>query len=100
MHQGALEATPEYLFSLREFLPAETIFNVTAVGRSQLAITTLGILLGGMVRIGMEDNVFYRKGELAKSNAQLVARTVRIARELEVEIASPDVAREMLGIKK
>jgi len=100
IHQGAVEATPEYLCSLREFLPPDTIFNVTAVGRAQLALTTMGILLGGMVRIGMEDNVFYRKGELGKSNAQLVARTVRIARELELEIASPDEAREILGIGK
>jgi 3-keto-5-aminohexanoate cleavage enzyme len=100
INQGTVEATPEYLWSLKEFLPPATVFNVTAVGRAQLQITTLGMLLGGMVRVGMEDNVYYRKGELAKSNAQLVARTVRIARELELEIASPDEAREILGIKK
>lgn len=53
-----------------------------------------------MVRVGMEDNIYYRKGELVKSNAQLVARAVRIARELELDVASPDEAREMLGLKK
>jgi 3-keto-5-aminohexanoate cleavage enzyme len=100
IHQGAVDATPEYLCSLREFLPPEVIFNVTAVGRAQLSLTTMGMILGGMVRVGMEDNVFYRKGEPAKSNAQLVARIVRIARELEFEIASPDEAREILGIRK
>jgi 3-keto-5-aminohexanoate cleavage enzyme len=100
IHQGAVDATPEYLYSLREFLPPEVIFNVTAVGRAQLSLTTIGMILGGMVRVGMEDNVFFRKGELAKSNAQLVARTVRIARELELEVASPNETREILGIKK
>lgn len=100
INQGSVEATPEYLLSLREFLPTDTIFNVTAVGSAQVPLTTLGMLLGGMVRVGMEDNIYYRKGELAKSNAQLVARTVRIARELQLEIASADEAREILGIKR
>jgi 3-keto-5-aminohexanoate cleavage enzyme len=100
MHQGAVEAIPEYLWSLREFLPSDTIFNVCAMGRAQLHLTTMSMLIGGMVRIGMEDNVYYRKGELAKSNAQLVARTIRIAKELELEIATPDEAREILGVVK
>lgn len=99
-HQGAVEATPQYLYSLIEFLPSNTIFNVTAVGAAQLPLTTMGMILGGMVRVGMEDNIYYRKGELVKSNAQLVARAVRIARELELDVASPDEAREMLGLKK
>lgn len=99
INQGTVEATPEYLWSLREFLPADTIFNVTAVGSAQLTLTTLGMLLGGMVRVGMEDNIYYRKGELAKSNAQLVARTVRIALELGLEIATPNEAREILGLR-
>jgi 3-keto-5-aminohexanoate cleavage enzyme len=99
-HQGAVDATPEYLFSLRGFLPQDTIFNVCAIGAAELPLSTMSMLLGGMVRVGMEDNIYYRKGVLAESNAQLVARAVRIARELELEIASPDEAREILGIKK
>jgi 3-keto-5-aminohexanoate cleavage enzyme len=98
-HQGAVEATPEYLWSLREFLPQDTIFNVCAIGKAQLPLTTMSMLLGGVVRVGMEDNIYYKKGVLAESNVQLLARTVRIARELELEIASPDEAREILGIK-
>jgi 3-keto-5-aminohexanoate cleavage enzyme len=55
-------------------------------------------LLGGHCRIGFEDNIYYRKGELAKNNAQLVARTARLARELGCEIVSPEIARQMLNI--
>ncbi len=99
-YQGAVEGTPENLFTLKQLLPADTIFNVCAIGQAQLPITTLSMLIGGMVRVGMEDNIYYSRGVLAKSNAQLVERSVRIARELGVEIASPDEAREMLGIQR
>jgi uncharacterized protein (DUF849 family) len=60
-------------------------------------ITTLAMLLGDCVRVGSEDNIYYRKGELA-TNAQLVARTVRIDRELGKEPATPNEAREILGL--
>ena len=98
-YQGALDATPKYLNSLIEFLPEDVIFNVTAVGAAQLPLTTMSMILGGCIRVGMEDNIYYRKGELAKSNAQLVARAVRIARELNKEPATPDEARKILGMK-
>lgn len=98
-YQGACEATAEILYTLRNFLPPEAIFNCTAVGQAQLPITTQAMLLGGCVRVGLEDNIYYSKGELA-SNAQLVARTVRIARELGKEPATPDEAREILGLNK
>ncbi len=97
-YMGAERATPKHLLSLIHFLPQGSIFNVCAVGRDELLITTLGMLLGGNVRVGLEDNIYYRKGELAQSNAQLVARTVRIMRELEFEPASPEEARTMLGL--
>jgi 3-keto-5-aminohexanoate cleavage enzyme len=98
-YQGALDATPRYLNSLLEFLPHDSIFNVTAVGAAQLSLTTMSMILGGCIRVGMEDNLYYRKGELAGSNAQLVARAVRIARELNKEPATPDEASEILGMK-
>jgi len=98
-YQGALKATPKYLESLIDFLPENVIFNVTAVGPAQLPLTTMGMILGGCIRVGMEDNIYYRKGELAKSNAQLVARAVRIARELNKEPASPEEARKILGLQ-
>jgi 3-keto-5-aminohexanoate cleavage enzyme len=68
------------------------------VATDELPATTQSILLGGHVRVGFEDNIHYRKGELAQSNAQLVARTACIGRELGCEIVSPEEARTMLGI--
>jgi 3-keto-5-aminohexanoate cleavage enzyme len=64
----------------------------------QTGIATLGMILGGCARVGLEDNIYYQKGELAQSNAQLVARVVRIARELGLEPATPDEARRYLGL--
>ena len=98
-YQGAVDATPKYLNSLIDFLPEGTIFNVTAVGPAQLPLTTMGIMLGGCIRVGIEDNIYYRKGELVKNNAQFVARAVRIARELDKEPATPDEARKILGLR-
>jgi len=98
-YQGAVEATPKYLNSLIDFLPENTIFNVTPVGTAQLPLTTMGMILGGCIRVGMEDNIYYRRGELVKNNAQFVARAVRIARELNKEPATPDEARKILGLK-
>ena len=97
-YQGACDATPKILTTLYDFLPADAIFNCTPVGPAQLPLTTMAMILGGCVRVGLEDNIFYRKGELA-TNAQLVARTVRIARELGKEPATPDEARKILGLK-
>ncbi|WP_258360405.1 3-keto-5-aminohexanoate cleavage protein [Moorella sulfitireducens] len=98
-YQGAVEATPKYLMSLIDFAPAEAIINVSAVGAAQLPLTTMAMVLGCCIRVGLEDNIYYRKGELAKSNAQLVARSVRIARELGKEPATPEEARKILGLK-
>ncbi len=100
MHQGAVEASPEQLVSMHQFLPGEAYFTVTAVGAAQLPLTTMGMVMGGAVRVGMEDNIFYRKGEPVTGNAQLVERTVRIARELSLEPVRPDEARAILGIEK
>ena len=100
MHQGAIEATPETLSSMHQFLPEDTYFNVTATGAAQLPLTTMGMVMGGCVRVGLEDNIYYRRGEPARGNAQLVERTVRIARELDLEPATPDEARSILGITR
>ncbi len=97
-YQGACDATPKMLMLLHDYLPADAIFNCTPVGTAQLPLTTMAMILGGCVRVGLEDNLYYRKGELA-TNAQLVARAVRIARELGKEPATPDEARAILGLK-
>jgi 3-keto-5-aminohexanoate cleavage enzyme len=72
----------------------------SGIGPFQLSMTTFATLLGGHVRVGLEDNLYYRRGEKLASNAQAVARTVRIAHELNREIATPEQTREMLGISK
>ncbi|MCX8124437.1 MAG: 3-keto-5-aminohexanoate cleavage protein [Spirochaetes bacterium] len=95
---GGYEATPENLLTMVRHLPPGSIFNVSGIGKYQLAMNTMSILLGGHVRTGLEDNVFYSKSILAQSNAQLVERLVRLARELGREIALPNEAREILGI--
>lgn len=99
-YQGAVDATWEYLHSLISFVPRrdETFINVTAIGAAQLPLTTIGMVLTGCVRVGLEDNLYYRRGELARDNAQLVQRAVRIARELNKEPVSPDEARRLLGL--
>jgi 3-keto-5-aminohexanoate cleavage enzyme len=90
--------TPENVLNLVSNLPENAEFNLLAVGPHQLPLTTLSMILGGHVRIGMEDNLYYRRGEPAQSNAQLVERTARIADLLEVDLATPDETRERLGI--
>ena len=97
---GGFPGTAENLTAMINRLPAGAVFNVSGIGRCQLAMNTMSILSGGHVRTGLEDNVIYRKGEPARSNAQFVERVVRIARELGREPASPDEAREILGIPK
>ena len=94
-------ATPRNLVNFTEQLPAQTVLEVSGVGPFQLPMTTMAIILGAqMVRVGMEDNVYYKRGQLLKSNAEAVARVVRITRELNREIATPTQAREMLGLSQ
>ncbi len=100
MHQGAIEANPDTLYSMYQFLPENCYFNTTATGAAELPITTMAMIMGGCARVGLEDNIYYKKGVLAESNAQLVERTVRIARELNLEPVTPDEAREILGVVK
>lgn len=90
--------TAQNLLGLINELPPQTVFAVAGVGQFQLSMTTMSILLGGHVRVGLEDNVYARRGQLYQNNAEAVARTVRIARELGREIATPAQARTMLGI--
>ena len=98
--QGAVEATPENLVTLVNLLPEGTIFNCCAIGRAQIPITTMAVLLGGQARVGMEDNIYYSKGVLAKNNAEMVAKSVRIIKDLGYEIATPQEAREIIGLPK
>jgi len=86
------------LIRLIDSIPAGSLWSVCAVGWRQLPMNMLAIAMGGHARTGLEDNLYYKRGELAKSNAQLVARLARIARECGREPATPAEAREMLGL--
>ena len=97
--QGAMPYSHDILAAMIRMLPPQSIFCVSAIGPAQLPATTQAMLLGGHVRVGLEDNNYYSRGRLA-TNEELVARTVRIARELNLEVASPAQAREMLGLKQ
>ncbi len=99
-YQGAVEASPETLMSMHQFLPDDCYFNTTATRAAQLPLTTMGMVMGGAIRVGLEDNIYYSRGVLAEGNAQLVERSVRIARELNIEPATPDETRQILGVAK
>ena len=90
--------TPRNFLTAVEDLPDGALFNTLGFGRHQLPFATMGLLLGGHVRVGLEDNVYYRRGELAESNAQLVERVVRVAEELGRPVATPAQARDVLGL--
>lgn len=98
INRGYMPYSPRLLMQLVEALPPESMFCVMGVSADQLPATTQSILLGGNVRVGFEDNVYYSRGQLAESNAQLVTRAVRIGRELGCEIAKPSETRDMLNI--
>jgi 3-keto-5-aminohexanoate cleavage enzyme len=96
--RGSQPANPKILHYLSEAIPRDASWTVAAIGRFQLPMAVMAIPMGGHVRVGLEDNLYYRKGELA-TNEQLVARIARIAAEAERPIATPGEAREILHIK-
>ena len=96
---GCTPATVDNLAFLVSKIPAGSTWTVTGVGRSAWAMAAAGIVMGGNVRVGFEDNVYLGKGHKAASNGELVAKVVRLAKELGREIATPAEAREILGLK-
>ncbi|HSW10107.1 MAG TPA: 3-keto-5-aminohexanoate cleavage protein [Bacillota bacterium] len=97
---GGIPASPAHLIHLVAELPSGSTWSVAGMGRHELTLGTMAIAMGGHVRVGFEDNIYYRKGELAAGNAQLVARIARIGRELERPPATPDEVRIALGIAR
>jgi 3-keto-5-aminohexanoate cleavage enzyme len=95
---GAAAATPENLVHFARSIPAGCTWTVAGIGRRQTAMATLAIAMGGHVRVGFEDNIWYRKGQLADSNARFVERVVRIAREVGREPATIPEARSILRL--
>jgi 3-keto-5-aminohexanoate cleavage enzyme len=96
---GGMAASLRNLVLLVDRLTPSQTWTVAALGRQQLPFSAHAIAMGGHVRVGIEDNIYYRKGELARSNAQLVARAVRLADELLRPVASVSEARAILGLR-
>ena len=100
---GGIGADPENLMFMKR--TADKLFgdqynwSVLAAGRHQMNFTTMAAINGGNVRVGLEDSLFIGKGQLAKSNAEQVAKIRRIIEELSLEVATPQEAREMLALK-
>lgn len=97
--RGGAPATPKILMHMAELLPDGAQWSAIGLGRGQLPMNTMAIILGAHVRTGMEDNVYYRRGQLTEGNAQLAERLARLIRELGREVASPDDARRLIGLK-
>jgi 3-keto-5-aminohexanoate cleavage enzyme len=97
-YQTSSYPTVKSVLDMLSDLPAGSLWLCSGIGAFQLPLTTLATLMGGHVRVGLEDNVYYRRGEKAKSNKQFVERAVRLAHELNREVATPAQAREMLGL--
>jgi uncharacterized protein (DUF849 family) len=99
---GGITPSPENLLFLVDYakkLIGDFEFSVCVAGRAQFPICTQSLLIGGNARVGLEDNLYLEKGQVAKSNAEQVAKMVRIARELGIDPATPDEARSSLGLK-
>jgi 3-keto-5-aminohexanoate cleavage enzyme len=95
--RGSLPATAKNLLYLSETILPGSTWTVAGIGRWQLPMAVLAIVMGGHVRVGLEDNLYYRKGQLA-TNEQLVARVARIAAEVGRSVATPEEARQILGL--
>ncbi|MDI9466865.1 MAG: 3-keto-5-aminohexanoate cleavage protein [Syntrophomonadaceae bacterium] len=100
---GGIQSTPYDLMALhttadRLFGAGNYRWSVIGAGRQQFPMCTMGLLLGGNVRVGMEDNLYVAKNVLAKNNAELVAKMVGIMRQFDLQPATPAEAREMLSL--
>ncbi len=99
---GGITPSSENLLFLVDYakkLIGDFEFSVCVAGRAQFPICTQSLLIGGNARVGLEDNLYLEKGRMAKSNAEQVAKIVRIAGELGIDPATPDEARSILGLK-
>jgi len=95
---GGMPATAKSLLHLSEILPQGSTWSVIGIGPGQLPMAMMALAMGGHVRVGLEDNIYYSKGVLAKNNAQLVERVVRIAREFGRDIATSQESRKILSL--
>jgi len=96
---GGIGATYRDLMFMRESIPQNSTFTVSGIGRYQFDMIALGVLMGGHVRVGFEDNVYMKKGVPASSNGEFVRKAANIVRELGREVATPEEARQILGLE-
>ena len=96
--KGGMPATTKSLLHLTEIIPHDSTWSVIGTGAGQLPMAMMGMVMDGHVRVGLEDNIYYSKGVLAKQNAELVERVVRISKEFGREVATPLEARKILSL--
>ena len=97
---GCIPATPDNLLHMVRQIPRDYRWSVCAVGQAEYPMVAMGLVMGGSVRVGFEDNIYLNPGVPAKSNAEMVEKAVRLSRELGREVASPEEARKMLGLEQ
>jgi 3-keto-5-aminohexanoate cleavage enzyme len=95
---GSMSGEPRNLTFLVDRLPEGSVWTCTGIGRWHMPVTMTALALGGNVRLGFEDNIFYHRGVLARENAELVRRVVRLAAEWDRPAATPDDARRLLRL--
>ncbi|KCB12977.1 hypothetical protein K913_01778 [Mycobacterium tuberculosis TKK-01-0092] len=96
--RGGMAATADNLLTMVRRLPPGAIWQVIAIGKANMELTAMGLALGGNARVGLEDTLYLRKGELAPSNLALVSRTIRLAEALDLPIASVEEAEAALQL--
>ncbi|MGE4232198.1 MAG: 3-keto-5-aminohexanoate cleavage protein [Bacteriovoracia bacterium] len=94
-----ISGEPRNLCRMADILPSNSTWTAAGVGRYQLPVAAQSIVMGGHVRVGLEDNIYWSKGVLAKSNAQLVERVAKLADTLQRDVASVEDAKEILCLK-
>jgi 3-keto-5-aminohexanoate cleavage enzyme len=92
-------ATPHALLHMHDMIPKDSTWSIIGIGRSHLPMSVMALAMGGHIRVGMEDNIYYNRGELVKKNAQFVERIVRIAEEYGRPVATPEETREILSLR-
>ena len=95
---GGISAEPRDLVFMAGSIPPGSTWTAAGIGRAQFPIAAQAIIMGGHVRVGFEDNIYIEKGVLASSNGEMVAKAARIAKELGRQIATPNEARQILGL--
>lgn len=97
---GGMAATIENLVHLKSLIPEDATWSAFGIGRMSVPILMSAAAMGGHLRVGMEDNIYIKRGQLANSNVEFVEQAKRIVAELGKEIATPDEARQILGLNK